>query len=156
MSQRPWKTFPVFLLLCFAALAFGGVFTPGEWYESLQRAPWSPPNIAFPIVWSILYILIAVAGWLIFEYEKQHGPNYPLSTLWGVQLALNALWSWFFFGQHWVALGLIDLVALDILVSVLMIRAMKLNRTTIVCCLFPYLVWLLLATSLNGYIWLMN
>jgi len=61
-NKLSYKSLPIFVILCALAMGFGGLFMPGPWYESLQKAPWTPPNIAFPIVWSILYIFIAIRG----------------------------------------------------------------------------------------------
>lgn len=135
---------------CFIAFAFGGLFVPGEWYTQINIAPWSPPNIVFPIVWSILYVCIAIAGWRIFNQE-----NVSLKAIWAVQLILNGLWSWVFFGVHWVLLGFIDILLIISLVSILIIRCWSHFR---ICSylLLPYLAWLLLASSLNLYILLAN
>ncbi len=145
--QRAWW----FIGLCFAAWLFGGLFQPGGWYQELNRAPWSPPNIAFPIVWSCLYIMIAIAG---FKAARQ--ADSALLWLWYGQLFFNAAWSWLFFGQHWVAAGLIDLCLILILVGALILRALQLKLTGLALLLVPYLLWLGLATSLNAYILLNN
>jgi len=141
----------LFIAICFAVSSFGAFFTPGEWYEQLNRAPWSPPNMAFPIVWTFLYLMIAVAGWLIFRYGDT-----LLKALWVVQLLVNTVWSWIFFGQHWVAIGLIDIVLLSGLVLFMIIEARKQKLPNVAWLLSPYLLWLLLATSLNAYILIFN
>ena len=141
---------------CLIAAGFGGMFSPGEWYTHIKIAPWSPPNIAFPIVWSILYVFIAIAGWRIFT----HG-TFQLKALWGGQLILNALWSWVFFGQHWVFAGLVDIALIMILVIILIAKCWSFDNSTKslrVCSylLAPYLVWLIIAGSLNLYILVAN
>lgn len=150
-AQKQWRTLPLFFLASIAALGFGGLFTPGEWYEGLNRAPWSPPNIAFPIVWTILYALIAVAGWLIFNSN-----NKTLKSLWVIQLIFNVVWSWIFFGQHSVLLGLIDIMLLDTLVALLILLCFRNQLKTAALLLIPYLIWLTLATTLNAYILVAN
>lgn len=145
------KKLPLPLIACLATFAFGGLFIPGDWYASLNRAPWSPPNIAFPIVWSVLYVFIAISGWHIFS-----GHNNTLKRLWCVQLGVNAIWSWIFFGQHWVLLGFINIAALIILVAILIFKCYKEKHKFSAYLLFPYLLWLMLASSLNGYILLNN
>lgn len=139
---------------CAAALIIGGLFSPGQWYESLNRAPWSPPNIAFPIVWTVLYILIAIAGWKIFSLPKSHSAD--LRFLWLSQLIANAAWSWIFFGEHWVLLGLIDIFLIVSLVSTLSVKAWRRGFYAISYLMVPYLAWLVLASTLNLYILLMN
>ena len=146
-----WRSLVVFLLLCVLVFAFGGLFMPGDWYLGLNRAPWSPPNIAFPIVWTFLYICIALAGWKIFHHSDS-----TLKALWGLQLAFNALWSWVFFGQHWVLLGLLNIILIDALVINLILKARRAKLVAVYRLLVPYLGWLLLATSLNAYILFAN
>jgi len=149
--QEKWPSLIVFLLICFAVFSFGGLFRPGDWYLALNRAPWSPPNIAFPIVWTFLYVFIAIVGWQIY-----HRGNSSLRTLWALQLILNGLWSWVFFGQHWVVVALLNIVFLDILVINLILKARRAELKIASLLLIPYIVWLLLATSLNTYIALAN
>ncbi len=149
--QEKWPSLIVFLLICLAVFSFGGLFRPGEWYLALNRAPWSPPNIAFPIVWTFLYVFIAIAGWQIY-----HQGNSTLRTLWASQLILNGLWSWVFFGQHWVAFALLNIVFIDILVINLILKSRRAGLAMSSLLLTPYIIWLLLATSLNTYILLTN
>lgn len=163
MNKNPVKNSTRNLILCASAcviaMGFGGLFTPGEWYTQINIAPWSPPNIAFPIVWTILYICIAVAGWRIFNDGTRH-----LKALWVCQLVLNILWSWIFFGQHWVLIGLIDIALIITLVGILIVKCWNADNVTTeksslrVCSylLAPYLIWLILASSLNMYILVAN
>ena len=149
--MKTLKSIAPFALACLAVFLFGGLFRPGDWYESLQRAPWSPPNIAFPIVWSLLYVCIAVAGYRIAQH------NVPtLLRLWWLQLAINATWSWIFFGQHWAMFGLIDIVLLTAVVAWIITACWRHNIRSASFLLAPYLAWLLLASSLNAYIVLNN
>lgn len=150
LSEK-WPSLMAFILLCFLVFAFGGLFQPGEWYTTLTKAPWNPPNIAFPIVWVFLYICIAVAGWRIF-----HSGNQTLLILWCLQLILNGLWSWVFFGQHWLGIGLINIILIDILVINLILKARRSGLVLVSLLLTPYIAWLLLATTLNAYILLAN
>jgi len=149
--RQHWQSLAGFILVCFLVSAFGSLFTPGEWYESLNKAPWTPPNAAFPIVWAGLYVCIAISGWQIF-----HRDHPTLKTLWILQLILNALWSWAFFGQHWVLLALLNLIAIDALVINLILKARRLGLNSVSLLLTPYVIWLLLATSLNTYIFAAN
>lgn len=145
------KTLPIFLGICILTMGFGGLFRPGDWYASLNLAPWTPPNIAFPIVWGFLYLLIALAGWKIFNHD-----NAKLKLLWVAQLLINAAWSWLFFGQHWVGIALIDILVLDLLVIVLVASCFKARLISAAWMLVPYLCWVLLASTLNIYVLLMN
>ena len=146
-----WLSLPIFFLACFVVAYFGSIYTPGEWYESLNRAPWSPPNIAFPIVWGILYCFIAISGWWIFlnGSKKQ-------KTFWCLQLTLNAVWSWVFFGQHWVGVGLLNLILLMTILILLILSCWQSKLKLPFFLLLPYSVWLIIAISLNAYILLAN
>jgi len=137
--------------LSLGAFLFGGLFIPGEWYQQLNKAPWTPPNIAFPIVWSVLYCMIALAG-----FKSSQSEDSKLLKLWYVQLAFNAIWSWVFFGQHWILLGLANLMILLGLVGTLISRSIKTSQPNIALLMTPYFVWLCLATSLNLYIFIYN
>lgn len=146
-SKTNWLSLVGFLLLCFAVSAFGGLFQPGDWYQGLNKAPWTPPNIAFPIVWSLLYVMIAVTGWQLFRSK-----NTILFCLWCAQLLLNGLWSWLFFGEQWPVISLLDLILIDILVINLALKAWRVGMSSTAYLLVPYVIWLLVATSLNTYI----
>jgi benzodiazapine receptor len=146
-----WKSLLIFIVGCYLVSAFGAMFTPGEWYSTLRLAPWNPPPIAFPIVWSILYLFIALAGWQIFAQSDSR-----LNRLWLLQLLLNGIWSWIFFGQHWLSIALLDLLILDIVVLTLVLSCFKQRLKFAGLLLVPYLIWILVATSLNAYIVIMN
>jgi len=147
----PFHKLALALTLCLLTFGFGSLFTPGEWYASLNRAPWSPPNIAFPTVWSILYLFIAISGWQIFSLGSR-----CLKQLWCMQLAFNAIWSWLFFAKHWPQIALLDILLLSSLLVILIIHCHKQKLQLSTVLLMPYLGWLLLATTLNVYIVLYN
>lgn len=140
-----------YLALCFLVYLFGGLFRPGLWYQTLNLAPWTPPDLAFPIVWAALYVLIAVAGWQLAKAKQS-----TLLSVWLLQLILNAVWSWIFFGEHWVLLALIDIVLILSLVVFLIAASFKRGLKSIAWLLAPYAVWLAYATTLNAYIVLNN
>jgi len=150
MLKSSWGLLVFFILVSVVGW-FGAQFPADQWYETLNRAPWNPPNWAFPLAWSILYCCIAVVGWLVYRTHYT-----LLKALWFLQLLINAAWSWLFFGLHRIDLGLIDLVVLDVLVVVFWFVALKLKLTKIALLWSPYLLWILLATSLNAYILIMN
>ena len=142
LANLPW-----FLLACVGVFLIGGLFRPDEWYEQLNKAPWTPPDLAFPVIWGLLYCCIAVAGWQIFA--SRHG---SLRALWAAQLVFNGLWTWLFFGQHWVLNALVDILLLGAIVLVLIIGCFKAGLRTAGWLLIPYLLWLELATTLNAYV----
>lgn len=148
--MRSYALLPVFIILV-AGIAMSGMhFQPGAWYAGLAKPFWTPPDWLFPPVWGVLYLMIAVAGWLIFI-----GSNPWIKVLWLTQLVLNGLWSWLFFGLHRTGLGLIDMVAL--LLSIAALFAMALPRQRSVSWLIgPYLAWVAYALSLNAAIYVLN
>jgi tryptophan-rich sensory protein len=122
------------------------------WYEALNRSSLTPPNAAFGIVWSILYVLIAIVGWKIWS-NKDKTKRYTKS-LYITQLVLNWLWSPLFFTFHQVELALLCILALTITVSMLIIN--NIQSKIIAYFLTPYLLWLTFAGYLNLYIIMNN
>src|SRR5271165_2232419 len=98
-----------FIAACFLAALTGALFRPGDWYERLKKPSWRPPNRLFAPVWTALYLMIAVAGWLIWRKAGFAGAGLPLAV-YALQLILNAAWSPLFFGLHRPDLGFIDIV----------------------------------------------
>jgi translocator protein len=88
-----------FITACFLTALTGAWFRPGEWYERLKKPSWRPPNRLFARVWTILYVMIAVAGWLIWREAGFAVAGLPLAT-YALQLILNAAWTPLFFGLH--------------------------------------------------------
>ena len=141
--------FPFLLLVAIVSM-FGAAFPPGDWYANLNKPWFTPPNWLFPIAWTILYIMIAVAGWMIFASK------YSISKwLWGIQLFFNAIWSWLFFGLNSISLALADIVWLDILTISLLISCHRKIQTAFLL-LIPYCLWVLFATALNAGILFLN
>lgn len=142
-----------FALLGFIALNFlvalsGAVFKPGAWYESLDRPDWRPPNWAFPVVWTILYGMIAAAGWIAHAAAGGLLAAPLAFGLYFLQLAFNAAWSWLFFGRRRPDLALLDTGAmwLAILGNALAFHALNPLAGWL---LAPYLAWVSVAFALN-------
>lgn len=136
-----------FVAACIAVASSGAIFKPGDWYEGLAKPWWRPPNWAFPIVWSVLYLMIAVSGWLVWRKAGFAAAALPLAV-YGVQLALNASWSFFFFGLKRMDLALVD-VSLLWLSIVALIALFQPIDTTAALLLAPYLLWVSIASFLN-------
>lgn len=132
----------------------GAFIRPGEWYERLAKPSWRPPNRLFPPVWSILYVMIAVSGWLVWREAGFSGGGVPLSVF-GLQLALNAAWTPAFFGLHRIDLGLaiIVLVWLSIVATIVFFYPVS---SVAALLLVPYLLWVSFAVALNFSIWRRN
>ena len=88
-----------FVAACFLAGIPGAVFRPGGWYERLVKPRWRPPNWLFALVWTVLYLTIAVSGWLVWREAGLAGAALPLE-IFALQLVLNAAWTPLFFGLH--------------------------------------------------------
>src|SRR5579872_4792179 len=98
-----------FIIACFLAALTGAFFRPGEWYEQLKKPSWRPPNRLFAPVWTVLYLMIAIAGWLIWRKAGFASARWALAV-YGVQLVLNAVWTPLFFGLHRIELGVADIL----------------------------------------------
>jgi len=144
----------VFLALVAAAAFFGGQFQTGAWYEMLHKPAWTPADAVFPIVWSALYVMIAVAGWLVWRAPRGR-PRTLALAFWGGQLVLNAAWSWIFFGLHRPGWALLELIVLLAAAGGFIAAAEKSSRAASLLFL-PYAVWLNFAAMLNAAIWNLN
>lgn len=143
-----------FVLLVAVVASAGAMFKPGDWYEALAKPPWTPPNWVFPVAWTLLYLMIAIAGWQIWR-EAGFGGACLAFLLYFVQLVLNAAWSWMFFGLHRVDLAMIDVTVLWIIVLANTIAFFMVQPGAAIL-LIPYLIWITYAAALNFAIWQMN
>jgi tryptophan-rich sensory protein len=140
-----------FIVAVACAAAFGGLFMPGPWYESLEKPPLTPPNWVFGPVWTLLYISIAVAAWLVWRSGHR---SKPALTLWALQLVLNALWSLLFFGIERPDLALIDITVLLVILVATTVAFFRTNRLA-GALLLPYVAWVAFAAYLNaGFLYL--
>ncbi len=140
--------------LSFAVASMGAVFRPGNWYLHLNKPSWTPPGYIFPPVWTALYIIMAVAAWLIWRRGGFAGAKVPLA-LYLLQLFLNALWSPLFFGLHSPGLGLVDILLLWFALLATVIAFFK-TLPIAGWLLLPYLAWVSFATGLNFTVWRLN
>jgi len=144
-----------FLVLNFSALDIGswlmnnGPIT--NWYMNLNQAPWTPPGWVFGIAWTTIMICFSVyMAYLFMEIF-----NINLILLYLTQLGLNISWNYIFFNQHAIGLGLFCIIALTIIVTLFLINYRKLLQFKSLL-IVPYFLWLLIATSLNAYIYFYN
>ena len=138
-------------LILFLVLVLGGLTVPGGWYAGLVKPSFNPPAWLFGPVWTVLYVLIAIAGWRVWQRDRSGWPM----RLWWAQMALNFLWTPVFFGAH--QLGLAFVVILLMLAAILgfIATAWRLDRGA--AWLFvPYAAWVAFASLLNGSIWMLN
>lgn len=137
-----------FLLASAAAASTGIIFKPGQWYEGLKKPGFTPPNWVFPVAWTTIYLLSAIAAARIATLP---GAGLALA-LWAAQIALNTLWTPVFFGAHRMAAGMIVMVLLWLTVAATLIAFWRLDRLAGPM-LLPYLAWLCVAAALNWRIW---
>jgi benzodiazapine receptor len=142
------------LLVSFAAGLIGSRFMPGAWYASLVKPAWTPPDAVFAPVWTVLYVLMGVAAWLVWRRAGFTGASAAL-TLFLVQLILNALWSYLFFGLHRVDLALLEIVVLWVAILVVALLFWREDRLAGVL-MIPYLLWAGFAAGLNFALWRLN
>jgi len=143
-----------FFAVTFVAAMSGGYFRPGQWYRDLTKPSWNPPDFLFPIAWTVLYAMMAVAAWLVWGEAEWPAAMVPIG-LWLVQLVFNALWSALFFGMKRLDYALAD-VALLWLAIVATIAAFWPISTVAAWLMVPYLVWVSFAAFLNFTILRLN
>ena len=146
----------LFLILNFGALAIGGIFTgkgvPSDWYAELNKAPWTPPGWMFGFAWTT--IMICFSLYMAFLWPSIDNKRLVLG-LYALQWVFNVSWNPLFFYLHNITVALLVISSLTFLVGYLFFNywsVLKVKSTLIL----PYFIWLLIATSLNGYIWLKN
>lgn len=127
---------------------------PGEWYASLAKPAWNPPSAVFAPVWTLLYAMMGVAAWLVWRQVGLREAALPLS-LFLVQLVLNALWSYLFFGLHRPDLALLDIVTLWVAILVVLVLFWRVSIPAGIL-LLPYLCWVGFASFLNFTLWRLN
>jgi tryptophan-rich sensory protein len=126
-----------------------------SWYTTLIRPPLAPPNWLFGPVWTVLYVLMAVAAWLVWRGPAVGRRTEAALVAWGCQLAVNALWTPVFFGLRMIAPGLAVILLLLGAVGFTCARFWRLNRAAGVLFL-PYLAWVGFASYLNAGFWWLN
>lgn len=144
------------LATCFLAAAIGAAASvqAGSFYTQLVRPDWAPPPQWFGPVWTILYALMGIAAWLVWRAGGFRAARTALA-LFLVQLAVNALWSWLFFGWHLGALAVADIIVLWLLIVATLIAFWRI-RPLAGALLVPYLLWVSFATALNYVVWQLN
>ena len=156
--RKSIPSFFLFILLIILIEWIGHVFTMSsvkDWYLTLQKTSWNPPAYVFGPVWTILYVMIAIAGWRVYVIAPSSKQKRQAFVFYGLQLACNLFWSFFFFFLRSPLLGLIDIVAILIFL-ILNIRAFyRLDRVAAIL-LIPYLLWTFYAAILNFTLWSLN
>lgn len=142
------------LVVAFAAAALGAIASVDAptFYAQVTKPEWAPPAHLFGPVWSVLYTMMGVAAWLVWRRPQ---PDRMALLIFGVQLAVNALWSWLFFAWHMGALAFAGVLLLWVLIAA-MIRAFWRTSRIAALLLLPYWLWVSFATALTFAIWQAN
>ncbi len=144
------------LILTFAAAAVGAVASAGagDFYRQLARPGWAPPAWLFGPVWTVLYLLMGVAAWLVWRGHGVRRARVAL-FLFAAQLCANALWTWLFFAWHRGALAFAEILLLVALIAATTSAFSRLHRVA-AALLLPYLAWTIFASALTLSIWTLN
>jgi translocator protein len=152
--KQSWLVLIALIAACFAVARLGGMATTPSipnWYAGLAKPSWTPPSWLFGPVWSVLYLSMAIAAWLVW---RKGNALVPLA-LFAVQLAFNLAWSWLFFGLHSPGAAFVDIILLWAAIAATLIAFWR--RSRVAGLLFvPYLAWVSFAAVLNFAIWRLN
>ena len=150
----PDASLVVFALACLIAASSGTIFRAGSWYAQLRQPSWRPPGWLFGPVWLVLYTMIALSGWIVWQSAAAEQLFLPM-LVYGVHLVFNALWSFCFFGLRRPGLALVDMTALWL--SIVLTMAVFYPISGLATALLgPYLLWVSFAWFLNRAIWRLN
>ncbi|MEN1728574.1 MAG: TspO/MBR family protein [Pseudomonadota bacterium] len=142
----------IFFALSFAAASMSYFFGPDAWYEALNRPAFAPPNWLFGPVWTVLYIGMSVAAWLVW---RRVGWRSSLIGVWLIQVALNMLWTPLFFGLHWMGVALAEMGLMWAAIALCVMRFRPISATAS-WLMVPYLAWVTFAFVLNMAYWWLN
>ena len=142
------------LLVVFVAAAVGAAASVDapSFYAQLSKPAWAPPAGVFGPVWTVLYALMGLAAWLVW---RSPGPKRAALTLFGAQLAANALWSWLFFAWHRGALAAVEILVLLALIVAMIVAFWRISRLAALL-MVPYLLWVSFASVLTWAVWRSN
>jgi tryptophan-rich sensory protein len=154
-AGRGWSGLVVFLALSAIVSGLGGLATStsvGDWYQTLHKPAFTPPDRAFAPVWTVLYILMALAAWRVW---RKVGWRHKAIRLYLAQLALNFAWSLLFFGGQTVGIALLDILLLTGAIVATTLAFWRIDHWA-AALMIPYLLWVAYAVLLNAAIWWMN
>ncbi len=157
MAKFNFLKFIIAVTLTVGLGAISGFFTAGEisgWYATLQKPSFNPPNWLFGPVWTLLYLLMGISFYIIWNQPSSRERNTAM-TLFILQFLLNFCWSFIFFKQHQLAFALAEIIALWIGIVITMVWFSKLSSAA-VWLLVPYILWVSFATLLTEAIWKLN
>jgi translocator protein len=153
-----YKKLILSILLTLGIGALSGIATSsaiGSWYTTLIRPSFAPPNWVFGPAWTILYILMGIALYLVWVSPPKEHWKQKAYIIFGVQLTLNFLWSFIFFNLHWMGIALIEIILLWISIFLTILVFSKISKLA-AWLLVPYISWVSFASLLNYYYWDLN
>lgn len=149
-----YKILTLFFVLNFGALAIGGLFTPkgvnSDWYIQLSKAPWTPPGWVFGAAW--FFIMICFSFFMASLYQHSAGNSTFIVSLFALQWVLNVVWNILFFKFHLSVPALADISLLLATVIIFLSIAIKQQQFLQILFISPYVIWLVIAVSLNAFI----
>jgi translocator protein len=154
--QKHWAALALLLLATFATAAIGALASidAKTFYASLNQPAWSPPPTVFGPVWTVLYLMMCIAAWLVVRQLGTQAAK-PAMALYGAQLVCNALWTWLFFRWHLGAWAFAEVLLLFTMVA-LTLRSFWRVRALCGWLLLPYLAWVGFASALTLAMWRLN
>ena len=147
----------IYLLILFFVINFGGLALgsylmndgpTSAWYTSLNQAPWTPPGWVFGAAWTLIMVCFSIYLYYLFSFRKSKF----VIIIYSIAVLLNVSWNYIFFNQHLTSIGLINIVALTLVIIYLYISFGDEKLSKMKYLLLPYIIWLCIATSLNAYI----
>ena len=156
-KRKQWIGLARFVIVCLGAGALGAIVSAPEiegWYKTIAKPMWNPPDSVFGPVWTTLFVMMAIAAWLVWKPTGFKEAGLPLS-LFGAQLALNVGWSWVFFGLHEPGSAFVEIVILWLAIVATTVAFFKANKLA-GWMMVPYLAWVSFASVLNFAIWQLN
>ncbi len=147
--------FFTYLAACGAAAATGAMIQPGEWYRSLSKPRWTPPDWVFPVAWTFLYLAMSYAAARVAALSGTTPGTGQALAFWSVQIALNTLWTPVFFGLKRMKAGLVVIGLLWLAVAATLVAFLRLDVLAGLL-MVPYLVWVSIAAALNRAVLVRN
>lgn len=144
----------IWLVICFAAAAIGGMAKPGPWYWNMNKPTWNPPDWVFAPVWSLLFIMMAVAAAMVWSRRGASGAWLAIACF-VLQLILNVAWSWLFFGFHRPDLAFYEVIPFWLMIVLTTALFWRISPTAGKL-MVPYVLWVGFASYLNFVLWRMN
>jgi len=155
--DRKWITLVAFLIVCLGVEFVAGLFTNlsvRDWYQTIEKPPWTPPGWVFGPVWTYLYLSMGFAAWIVWGQRAKQRVGTAM-LLFGIQLALNLVWSGLFFGLQLPMVAFWEITLLWLAILATLISFWRIRRGAGLL-LIPYLVWVTYASALNLAIWRLN